>query len=128
MYAVRNAARLFVSRLRSNLKKIFCRFNKWFVCDYRDYQYEHKTDKPITVVKNGVVCVSDDPEVKEFLSESDNVHILLEQEMAQIAIDTRVSLRSDGIGVVIKYECDMQRFTDALIARGWEEGFIPIGP
>jgi broad-specificity NMP kinase len=110
------------------LKKIFCRFGEWFVCDYRDYQYEHKTDKPITETKNDVICVSDDPDVKEFLSECDNVHILLEQEMAQVAIDMHISLKSDGLGIVVKRECDVQKLADALIARGWEEGFIPIGP
>jgi len=110
------------------MKKIFCHFDEWFICEYRDYPYKHKTDKPMSVAKGCVVCVSDDPDVQRFLAEIENARVLLEQEMAQIAIDSHISLCSDGAGIFVKNECDIQRFADALIARGWEEGFIPIGP
>lgn len=116
----------------------------WFICEAQDWPYKNKTKKPIFVTKpsptgdpRGMLGVSDDPEVRLYLQEVDEVRKQLHEEMVKLAIDLGLTIadmdgnqykEGESIEFLVLDNDDGKKLSDALIALGWEKQFIPIGP
>ena len=109
----------------------------WYVCEYRDYPYKNRTDKPWFVNVNNVTTVSQDPEVQALLKERQEALQALHEELLGIAKKLQVKFHdffeaveipaADAKDVIVDEE-DGKRLSEALLAQGWSHEFIAIGP
>jgi len=115
----------------------------WFICEAHDWAYKHVNKKPIFVTKKSPKCprgytgISDDPEVRTYLQEVDEVRKQLHAEMVQVASDLNLVItdidgnpykEGDEVEFLVLGDEDGKKLSDVLISMGWEKQFIPIGP
>lgn len=117
----------------------------WYVCDFGDYEYKNKTDKPwfVTDVERNCTTVSKDPDVQAVIKEREDLLDSLHNELVEIAKRLKVkfltyetfegfSVESQASEADVKEvwvdEEDGKKLSEALIAAGWVHEFIAIGP
>lgn len=106
-----------------------------FLVAARDWVYKHATSKQSFVEKDGVLILSDDPEVLAFNNEVKEVYNKLHEELVDVAKQLNLIARNfDGSPTTIDSaealfdDADGKKLADALLSLGWEKEFISICP
>lgn len=131
-----SAKKWFIEKMKNikKMKKVFYNYGYeyegYYTCRPKDYEYKNKTNKNILQNLN-------DEDVKAFIAERREVYKQLREEMLQIAISLNLHLvdfngEEFKDNVIIDLVCvdneDGKKLYDALISKGWEKEYIPIGP